>query len=168
MNNSLQEAIKEAYATAASNVAVLETIEIAHPSLPSGSIFLVQNREDITFTLEDTSTQLFQAAGFSITPPSMGDTGLQELSLSIDNVDRQVSDFIDLVKESSDPVTVIYRPYLSNDPTTPQMVPPLTLFLTDVTIDLFKVSAKATFFDIINKKAPSEIYTRFRFPSLGG
>ncbi len=166
-SSALSDAIKEAYACAPSNVVVLETIQLTHASIAE-DIFLVRNKEDLTLTLEDASTQLFEGAGFRLSLPQSGDSGLQELSIGVDNVDRRISDFFNEAKNFQTPVECIYRPYLSNDLTQPQMDPPLVLYLSDVQITVFEVTAKASFADLINKKFPSESYIRSRFPSLGG
>lgn len=166
MNTSLSEAIKEAYAVSPSNVAILETLEISHPSI-GGTIYLVKNREDLTLTLENDTEQLFQAVPFRIALPASGDNGVQSLTIAIDNVDRRVSDFLNTAKNYRDPVVLKYRTYLSTDYTTPQNDPPLILYLTDVIVTLFEVSGKANFADILNKTFPNQLYTRARFPSIG-
>lgn len=166
MNDALQAAIREAYASAPSHVAILETLEISHPAV-GGTIYLVKNSEDLTMKLENGTSVLFEAAGFRMTLPAVTEDGLQELRIAIDNVDRRISDFLDQAKNSTETVKVKYRPYLSTDLETPQMNPPLELNLTDVSVTVFEVTARATFADIINKKFPSDIYTRARFPSLG-
>lgn len=164
---TILEAMKEAYACAPSNDVILETIEIRHESI-EGSIYLVRNREDVSLTLETAETVLFEGAGFRLAKPKSGENGLQELSISVDNVDRRVSNFFNNAKNFQTPVECVYRPYLDSDHSTPQMDPPLVLYLSDAQITLFEVTAKATFADVINKKFPSKIYTRAGFPSLGG
>ncbi len=62
---------------------------------------------------------------------------------------------------------VVYRPYLSDDLTQPQMDPPLVLYLKEIQVNTYQVTGRATFMDIVNKRFPSELYTRLRFPSLG-
>lgn len=165
-NSSLEEAIKEAYASAPSNVTVLETLEIRHPSIGE-VVRLVRNREDITATLETEEEVVFEGAAFSLSLPAAGENGLQEITVKVDNVDRRVSDFLSTAKDYEEPVRLIYRPYLSSDLSQPQMNPPLELYLTDVNVTVFEVTGKATFADIINKRFPSDYYTRSRFPSLG-
>jgi len=168
-NDAYSEAIKEAYASAPTDIVIIDTLEISHPSLPGGTMWLSKTLVDYTLTLEDGVTnQLFSATGFEFKLPAAGENGLQELDIVIDNVDRRVSDFMDAVKDSKDPVKLTYRPYLSTDLTAPQLDPPLVLNLTDVKADVFKVTARATFADLLNKKHPLEMYTRARFPSLGG
>ena len=99
--------------------------------------------------------------------PISGDNGLQELTVSVDNVDREASDYLDSVKTTGVPVQVTYRPYLNSVRTEPQMDPPLVLFLGDAKITVFEVTGRASFADLINKKFPTQLYTRSRFPSLG-
>jgi len=168
-NDAYSEAIKEAYASAPTDIVIIDTLEISHPSLPGGTMWLSKTLVDYTLTLEDGVTnQLFSATGFEFKLPAAGENGLQELDIVIDNVDRRVSEFMNAVKDSKDPVKLTYRPYLSTDLTAPQLDPPLVLNVTDVKADVFKVTARATFADLLNKKHPLQMYTRARFPSLGG
>ena len=166
MNTALTEAIKEAYALAPSNIVVIETLELTHPSV-GGSLYMVQDRVPLTLTLETGKSVEFEPVPFRFTLPSAGENGRQELRLAIDNIDRRVSDFVNQAKDYPEPVKVIYRPYLSNDFTKPQMNPPLSLSLQQISMTVVEVSGRATFADILNKKFPSELYTRRRFPSLG-
>lgn len=164
-NDSYEDAIKEAYACAPAGVVFLHTLQISHPDVAE-DIFLVQDRTDKTCTLETAEEELFTACAFRFSLPTTGEDGLQELSIAIDNVNRVVSDYLDQVKDSNDPVAITYRPYLSTDLTTPQMDPPLVLYLRDVNVNVFEVTGKATFADILNKRFLTDLYTRQRFPSL--
>lgn len=166
MNAALTAALKEAYVLAPSNLAILDTLQFSHPALPGGDLYIVKNTEDLTMTLEDTSSHLFKACGFQITLPQSGDQGLQQLPIVVDNVLQVFTDFINLIKSSSDRCSVTYRPYLSSDLTTPQMIPPLVLYLTDIVVTETQVQGNCTFMDILNKPFPSELYTRQRFPGL--
>jgi hypothetical protein len=166
MDASLSEALKEAYALAPSNVATLETLEFSHPALPGGSIFLVKDFAPHDFLLEDGSTlQTFQPCGFSVQRPQTGQNGAQQMSIVVDNVNQVITDFINKIKSSSSKVTVTYRPYLSNDLHC-QMIPPLQLWMTDVTVSETQVAANCVFLDIINMPFPNDFYTRDRFPGL--
>ena len=145
---------------------LIEAITLSS-EIEGSELFIIQDKKAWTLTLEDARVVDFEPVGFRFRLPGAGDNGLQELSISIDNVDRRLSDFIDLVKDFNTPVTLTYRPYLSSDTSGPQMIPPLKLYLRDVVITPFEVNGRATFADVINKKFPSELYTRSRFPSLG-
>jgi hypothetical protein len=63
-------------------------------------------------------------------------------------------------------VTITYRPYLSTDFERPAMVPPLSLFLTDIVITAVEVVGRATFADILNRSFLPDNYTRRKFPGL--
>lgn len=160
----LEDAIREAYATARNDVVYIETLEISNPL--TDTMYLVRDRVDHNLTLENGEVKLFRATAFRFTLPAAGENGLQELNLAVDNVDRRVTDFVNAVRESNDPVVIKYRPYLSEDPTTPQMNPPLTLYLVDIVITAVEVSGRATFADILNRKFLTDIYSRRRFPAL--
>ena len=165
--------MQEVYALAPNDRVPLATIQLSHPSLPE-SIFMVQDRVEHEFTLEANDdgtpgeTATFEPVPFRFLPPTSGEDGLQELSLSIDNVDRRITDFIALVDTEPAPIELIYRPYLTDQPERPQLDPPLLLFLTDMTVNALEVSGRATFSNIINLRYPTELYDRERFPGLGG
>ena len=165
-NQALTEALKEAYALAPTEIVILHTLQLSHPSLTE-DLFLVQDIVEHDFTLEDLSIETFEPVGFRFALPPIGDQGLQELTISIDNTDRRITDFVNTIKGQPGTTEVRYRPYLSNDLTTPQMDPPLLLFLKELSITAVQIQGRATFADIINKRYPSEWYTRERFPSLG-
>lgn len=165
-NSSLSDAIKEAYAVAPVNVRIFETLEISHESIES-PIYIVQDFRELVATLETSEEITFLPIWFNFTLPAANESGRQDLSISIDNIDRQVSDFIALAKDSTTPVFITYRPYLSTDLSQPQLDPPLRLTLQDVNITLSSVQGKAIFADVVNKKWPTEYYTRARFPSIG-
>lgn len=163
--SNLTDAMKEAYACAPSNDAIIETLEVRHASI-ADPIYLVKNRTDLTLKLEDASTVLFKGAGFGMTLPAKNNQGLQQLAIKFDNVNQEVSEFLKTAKNYKTPVQLTYRPYLESDPNTVQMDPPLVLYLSDVKINLFEVSGTANFADLLNKKFPSERYNRRRFPAL--
>lgn len=164
-NTTLSAAIREAYALAPAGEVILETIQISHPSVAVPK-FLVLDRQDQVFGLEDGSTAVFTACGFRMALPAAGDNGIQELDIAIDNVDQAIGDFIEQVVDSNLAVNVVYRPYLISNPNIPQMNPPLRLLLTDIVVTNVEVTGKATFGDVLNRSFPTQLYTRARFPSL--
>ncbi len=165
-DTTLNDAIKEAYASTPVDEVVLDTIEIVHPSL-ANTLYLVRDRADHVLTLETAEEVTFQGVAFRMTKPASGENGVQALAFSIDNVDRQASDFFKAAKAYNTPVELKYRPYLLSDPSTPQIDPPLVLTLSDIRISIFDVSGRATFVDILNRAFATQRYVRSRFPSLG-
>lgn len=162
---SLTDAIKEAYTLAPSTKVILETLEIRQEGVQT--FFIVRSRRTITALDENGDPHDFQPCGFQLTLPPATEEGFQSLNIAIDNINRQVSDFIYAARSTVEPIKIIYRPYLSDDLTRPQMDPPLVLYLKDVQISSTQVTGKATFMDIVNKKFPNQLYTRARFPTLG-
>lgn len=160
------EALKEAYAIAPASKAVLHTIEISQDGVQD-PVYIVKSRRAWEARDEDGVLRQFLPVNFDFTLPAATEEGFQSLNLTVDNIGRRASDFAETAKTVEVPVMVIYRPYLSDDNTGPQMIPPLTLFLEDIQITELTVTGRATFMDIVNKKFPSEIYSRERFPSLG-
>lgn len=164
---NLEEACIEAYATCPSEVATLDTLEISH-SLVAEPIRIVDNLVDLDLTLETAAVETFRACAFELVLPKNDEGGITHLELVIDDVGQEVSDFVKLVKSSTEAIVVKYRPYLSNDLATPQMNPPLRLWLSDISQTKIQVTAKASFLDLVNKAHIRELYGRSTFPSLAG
>lgn len=165
-NPTLSDAIKEAYASCPTARVVYDTLEIRQTGVQD-PIYLVKGRTALTAVDENEVERTFLPSGFQFTLPPENEEGFRSLNVAIDNVGREVSDFIELAKSEKIPVEMIYRPYVSDDLTVPAMMPPLILYLKDIQVTSYQVTGRATFYDIINRKFPSEIYTRLRFPGLG-
>jgi hypothetical protein len=168
--SALQDAIKEAYTLAPSDVVIYDTLEIRQgedSDEVQPPVFLVRGALGITALDENGVSHDYLPIGFQFSLPPSTEDGFESLNIAIDNIGQAVSDFVAVAMSQEIPVKVIYRPYLSNDLTTPQMIPPLTLFLKDIQISAEQVTGRATFMDIVNKKFPLGLYTRTRFPTLG-
>ena len=164
--SNLDEAIKEAYVLAPTDDLELHTLEVSHPKLPDGTLYLVRDTANHSLRLETGVYKTFQSCGFRITLPSKTEDGIQDMDMAIDNFEDRVSDFLEGVAGSRVPVKITYRPYLLSDPTTPRLNPPLDLAFTVANIGKVEVTGKASFIDIRNKKFLTENYNRERFPSL--
>lgn len=165
-NPSLSEAIKEAYVVCPTNKVIYDTIEIRQENVQS-PIYLVKSRTELIATDEDGVERTFRPSGFQFTLPPENEEGFRSLNIAIDNIGREIGDFIEVAKSERVPVEVIYRPYLSDDLSAPHMNPPLVLYLKDIQTTTLQVTGRATFLDIVNKHFPTERYTRDRFPALG-
>lgn len=168
---ALGQAIKEAYAAAPADVVTLHTLEFRHPAFTQ-PIRVVRDHVDHTCTLEagapvDPSVAvLFVGFAFDIVLPEVSDIAAPEVVITIDNVSMEIEDNINAALQTADKVQVTYRPYLSTDLTAPQMNPPLTLTLTAINADQYRLTARAQMGDYANKKFPGEDYTAQRFPGL--
>lgn len=165
MNTALSEALKEAYVVAPAAVSYINTIQISHSRM-SKPLYLVQGFFHRVMTLETEEEVTFNACAFDFKLPATDEGGLQEMEITIDNINNLVSDFCEQALSFPTPVEILYRPYLSTDLTTPQMDPPLRLFLLDVQINESQVSGRAAPVDFLNLKFPVEHYDAGRFPAL--
>ncbi len=176
-NPTLSEALREAYAVAPADVVILHTLELRHPSffddegLPI-AIRVVRDNADLTARLEVGAPLnagemvTFIAMGFDLELPAVDTAPVPEISITLDNVSREIVRHLDGAAESQDVIEVTYRPYLSTDLEGPQMEPPITLVLTEVSADVFRVTGRARMLDVGNKAFPAETYSATTFPGL--
>lgn len=170
-DNSLSEAIKEAYASAPADVIIHHTIEMRHPSFAS-PLRVVRDYKSINATLEDTapvdaSTEVtFSAYAFDIVKPEINSDGRPQITIEIDNVSREIITNVEAAMQTNDSIEVTYREYISSDLTSPQNDPPLHMTIVSITADIFRVSAVATFGDFTNRRFPAATYTSEDFPGL--
>lgn len=176
-DSSLDVALREAYASAPSDVVILHCLEFRHPNFRDAlnqptAIRVVLDHVDHDLKLEASAPLdagnyvTFIRFAFDFTLPEVQNSAVPEIIISMDNVSRDIEDNLALAVASPYKVEVTYRPYLTTDTTAPQMDPPLTLTLTHVEADDFKVTARASYGDAANKAFPSELYTASRFPGL--
>ena len=171
-NEALSQAIEEAYATAPAGEVILHTLEFRHPSFTE-PLRVVQDQQAFNAYLEPTAPinageeVTFVPFAFDFVPPEVdGGGATPEVTIAIDNVSRDILAYMDLAANSPDLIEMTYRPYLVSDPSEPQMNPPLTLTVRTVEADIFKITARASFGDFINKAFPVELYNATRFPAL--
>ena len=174
---ALSEAIREAYASAPSDTVILHTLELRHPSFLDDdgqptAIRVVRDHVDLLARLEADAPVdggmivRFVAMGFELELPPVDTAPVPEIAVTLDNVSRELVRHLDAAATSQDKIEVTYRPYLSTDLEGPQMDPPITLILTEVEADVFRITGRARMLDIGNKAFPAETYTAKRFPGL--
>ncbi|MPS48553.1 DUF1833 family protein [Methylobacillus sp.] len=171
-NPNISEALKEAYASAPSNVVVIDTIEIMHPAF-SEPIRVASGYEPIDARLEQTATVnpgeivTFQPFAFELKLPEVFERGVPELELKIDNVSLEIIRNVELAMPQPELLQLVYRAYLSTDLLNgPHNSPPLRLTITQIEADAMTVTAKASVGEFINKKFPNEEYTDAVYPNL--
>ncbi len=176
-DNMLSEALKEAYASAPSDVTILHTLELRHPTFFDDdgnrtAIRVVRDNISHFCTLEDTApldagkTVEFIAMAFDLQLPPVETVPVPEITLTLDNVSTEIIQYLDNAIETQDMIEMTYRPYLSDDKSCPQMNPPITLVITDIQVDVLKITATARMMDIGNKSFPAENYTVSIYPGL--
>jgi Domain of unknown function (DUF1833) len=170
-DTTLSQAIREAYASAPNTDVAYHTLEIYHPSFTT-PIRVVRDFVDLSAKLESTAPRdastyvTFVGYAFDIVPPEVSTTGVPQCQITIDNVSRDIMANLESAVTTSTPITVIYRMFLSSDLTGPQNNPPMALTIISISADVFKITATATFGDLVNKRFPSQNYTIETFPGL--
>lgn len=171
-NDTLSQALKEAYASAPSNEVVFDTIEMQHPAFVDGignpdSIWVVNDNVDLTATLEDGITvKTFVRMRFNFELPPLEDGATPLARLSVDNVSKEIVRNVELAVNSPDLIKVIYRPYLASDLSTPAMIPPLSGYLTNVRATIWQVVGTLDFGTLVNRPFPLNTFNDNRFPGL--
>jgi hypothetical protein len=169
--STLSLALREAYASAPANLVIYHTLELRHPAFTT-PIRVVRDYVDLVATLEssapvDPATSVtFVAFSFDFTKPEVSSVGVPQITITMDNVDRSIVANIEAALTTSDLVQVTYREYISSDLSAPQNNPPLSMTITSVTADVFKVTAVAGFPDLMNRRFPSQEYSTEVFPGL--
>ena len=167
----VSDALQVARASSPSNVVIVDCIEIRHESFP-GPVRLTNQKTDFMATLEATApdgagTQVtFKASYFDLTLPREGGQGVQSLSLTVGNVDKEATKLLELAAANPTPIQVIYRHYLSHDSSAPAVDPPSRLTIQNATVDPFLVHGQASTVDWINKKIHKKTYDLTEFPGL--
>lgn len=171
---TLSQAIKEAYASAPVSSIIYHTLEIFHPSFTI-PIRVVRDNATLTARLEASAPRNaeelvdFTGYQFDLQPPEISTTGVPQCTVEIDNVSREILAQIELAVAggSLELINLIYRAYLSDDlDSGPENDPPLTLTISDITADIFRIKATAGFSNLANKRFPSRDYTSEVFPGL--
>ena len=164
-DNTLSQALKEAYAAAPADVIIYHTLEISHPAFTQ-PIYVVRDWADLNANLETGAPVTFLRFAFNLVKPEVSPTGVPQCTVEIDNVSRDILANVQLATQSTALITMTYREYISTDLTGPQNDPPMTMALSNISADVFKVRATASFGDLNNKRFPNEEYTAERFPGL--
>ena len=170
-DTSLSDAIKEAYASAPAGVIIYHTLELRHSAFTT-PIRVVRDYSDLTATLEssapaDAGTEVtFIAFNFNFTKPEVSATGVPQITIEIDNVDRTIVAAIEAAMSTTEMVKCTYREFISTDLTAPQNDPPLTMTIITITADVFKVKCMAGFPNLMNYRFPRTEYDAATFPGL--
>ena len=178
-DTSLSEALKEAYASAPANTIIYSTIEMWHSAFTT-PIRVVRAYTDITAQLESTAPRdpgaivTFVAFSFDITRPEVVSDSIPQITITIDNVSREVLANIEKTIGTYETIKIIYREYIGIDGNTsnlgqgygPENNPPIELTVLGITADVHKITATAGFPNLNNKKFPTTAYDSTVFTGL--
>jgi hypothetical protein len=177
----IDAALAEAYASAPTgdDDIVVHTIEIRHPSFVDDdenptSIFLVHDHANFEAALEDDAPikpgEMVEwiAIAFSFALAPIETSPKPQILIEIDNVGRDITDLLDAAIIDGRKVEVCYRPYLNGDRTGPKMSVPPVYTMSNVEVDVFRVTARANTGADLGVAFPRELYKPAKFPGLIG
>ena len=104
------------------------------------------------------------ALGFDLDLPKINTGASPTLTLTMDNVGRELIGHLDLALETIEPIVVRYRTYLSTDISGPQSATH-EYTLNQITITAATITAQARLLDIGNRQFPNMYHTTERFPA---
>ena len=144
---------------------LLKDIEVVSSGIEP--FYIVNDTIPHTLPLDDSLTPViktFETRGFKLRQVGSGENGLQSLGITIDDIDRRVSQFVAKAKEYQSPVELVFRIYLSDDLTKPQNNPPTVLFLTNSSKSAEGFSGTCSTIDVVNYPFPNQYYRLESFP----
>jgi hypothetical protein len=135
------DAYREWLASGHTDRAVIETVEISHPSFPTA--YLAKWPESINCKIETGETKQFQAANFEIEPASINDTTNQNTQARISALDGAIYDLLKSMTyvQRIAPIELIHRLYFNTDFNTLIFTPPARWVVHSVTVGFDSVVA---------------------------
>lgn len=153
--------LERLYASSGSEV-IIQTMEI---NIGGTKYWLAQSYEDVTATIEDGSTQLFEACALDIALPARNSDGTQDLKFAMSNITGLVSRTIrDALKDLSG-ATLTHRSFISTDLTGPAEAP-FSMTIKSGYWTNTEVQITAGFMNVLDTRWPRFTYTLNRFPGL--
>lgn len=143
---------------------IIDTLELTCAAW-AAPILLCNGFEDHTCVDENGRSVTFIASGISIALPKKDNAGDQSLTFAIDNVTGEAQSLIDAAIEANERVTLIYRPFLASDKSTPAD-PPYRMTVLSGSTQGTAVQVQAGFFDLLNTAWPRDRYTATFAPGL--
>lgn len=177
-----EEALQEAYASAPTEEVILHTLELRHSSFDETAIRVVMDYGDL-FTVNDVETRghyltleptapvqasqsvLFQSCMFRLSLPEQKEGSLPSIDVELDNVTREISQYLDEAIGDRAPLELTYREYLASNKIEPQFILG-GLTMRQVKANMSRVTGTAQFGDLINKSFPGKLYRPDEFRGL--
>lgn len=168
---------EEAEATAPPDVQIYSTLELQHPAfldetdteIPIRVVADVADSQD--FGIEDGATfnggetATFQAVPFYADRPEFAEGRVPQCQVTVENVGREVSGYLDAAVQVQADLIAIYREYRSDDLTAP-CYGPIEFKMRNVTVNGTNVVGTARLDDLANRKFPNKVYSVDEFPGL--
>lgn len=176
MSDPWTAAWEEAEATAPPGVIAYSTLELQHPAFLENGVqvpirCVTEVTDNMQFGIEAGATYnagetaTFQAIPFYAERPEFAEGRTPQCDVTIDNVAREVSVYLEAAVQIKSDLIAIYREYLSDDTSEPSYGP-VQFVMRKVTVSGTKVTGTARLDDLANRKFPLKVYSVNEFPGL--
>ena len=129
--------------------------------------WLINRPYALNLTLETAAVQQYLPGYFSLKLPNLDGKGQQDISVSIQNVDRVLVDELELASQTPDErVRATLRLFLEDDPTDGPQNYPLQLSFSAIQATSEAVSGVAGRPDVLNRPFPMDVYRVTTWPGL--
>lgn len=163
---TLSAELIELYASGGPADMYYEMLTLSHP-LFTRDWSIVNNPYPITATLETGNTiEVFEPYPFTASMAGTGESGNQDLEVSISNVDQTPIKEIELASEEPGlPIQLVYRVYIASNLGSPGYVVD-GLTVSEINVGENQIVARASATDLVNRVFPTRLYTTTLFPGL--
>lgn len=175
---AISQALREIYSNYDNNVMFYDCVQLFHPNFNAANVttypsetlypsdtlfpgevdynlqsfFLVRDIVDHSFQIADGTTQIFRSYPFNVIQPEIG-SNQQDIGIVLDNVSLEILSNIELASQNpSVPIVMTFSVYMDGDVTS--QITPISLALTEIVVDMFTVSCKASRTDLFKRKLP--------------
>lgn len=165
------DAWAESEATAPPAAQAYNTLELIHPSLPVPIRAVNGVSSSVMLTLEDDApvdggmSVEFKAIPIKVEMPEWEEGKTPESAITIDNVARELTPYLEAAVAVRADLTVIFRQWRVDDVTAP-CYGPVTFIMKSVKTMGTQVTGTAKIDDLANRKFPNLFYTLKDFPGL--
>lgn len=156
MSRTLSSAARHGVFAQETGEVYLVILEIDHTDL-SVPIRVVNNTEDVV-----SNGDTYLAFPFNVALPPDTDQGVVSVTLTIDNVDRQI---VDALRDVTSPPIVSISVLLASSPNTIE-AGPYNMTVGDADYDALSVNFQLTFEDILNEPFPALRFNPPQYPGL--
>lgn len=167
---------EEAVASCPTDIIVYDTLELQHPAIqdefgdakPARFVCDVQARNlgiEMGALFNPGGVVEFSPSSFWSAFPEYAEGQTPQCEISIDNVSRALTSALeDAVGYSAD-LKVIFRQYSSADVSEP-IYGPVEFVISNVRVNSTTITGSARVSNLADKKFPTRVYTRSKFPGL--
>ncbi|MDF2622019.1 MAG: uncharacterized protein K0S00_4678 [Xanthobacteraceae bacterium] len=176
MANPWTAAIEEAVASCPTDVITYDTLELQHPALQDGEgnatpARIVNAVMEMVFGIEagalftPGATDTFAPSAFGAAFPAYAEGQVPRCDISIDNVAREFTAALEEAVGYSADLKAIFRQYSSEDLSEP-CYGPVEFIISTVKVNATRITGSARVSNLSDKKFPTRVYTRSKFPGL--